>query len=102
MIRTDWVQTPDESVASTYLGDTDNHVSNSGLERVDRTRLLLATEPDANADKSTIPLLSRLLHLLELTSNVREVLADLTTLALDSNFPCIHCALNCSKRREHG
>ena len=94
MSRTDWAQILDEDVG-TYLGDTDNHVADGRFEGVDSTRLLLTTEPDANADERTIPLLSRLLHLLQLTGNVGEVLGNLATGALDSNFPCIHCALNC-------
>lgn len=53
------------------------------FKRVDSARLLVATEPNSNADKGTSSLLGALLHLLELASNVRKVLRDLTSLSLD-------------------
>ena len=81
-------------VLRTYLSDSNDHVANVGLERVDGAGLLVATEPNTDANKSTVPLLGALLHLFELASNVREVFLDLTPLALDSNFPCIHRAFN--------
>ena len=83
----------------TYLSDTSDHVANVRFERVDSASLLVATEPDANTDEGAAALLSILLHLLEFTSNVGEVLLHLTSLALDSNFPCIHCSGNCTKRK---
>jgi hypothetical protein len=67
------------------------------FKRVDSARLLVATEPNSNTDKGTGSLLGGLLHLLELASNVRKVLRDFASLSLDSNFPCIHCACNCSE-----
>ena len=79
---------------TTYLGNASDHVANVGLERVDSAGLLVAAEPDANTDKVTSALLVVLLHLLKLASDVREVLRHSSSLALDSNFPCIHCALN--------
>ena len=79
----------------TYLGDASDHVINVRFERVDSARLLVAAEPDANADIGARSLLGVLLHLLELTSNVGEVFRHLTSNALDSNFPCIHCSLDC-------
>ena len=71
------------------------------FERVDSARLLVATEPDANTDEGSISLLGGLLHLLELASNMGEVFLHLTSLAFDSNFPCIHCALNCRWKHRH-
>ena len=62
------------------------------FERVDSTSLLVATEPYANTDVGAVSLLVVLLHLLELTGDVREVLGDFTSLSLDSNFPCIDVA----------
>ena len=67
-----------------------------GLEGVDGTSLLVAAEPDSDADEVPGSLLGGLLQLLELARNVREVLGDLASLSFDSNFPCIHCALHCS------
>ena len=78
----------------TYLGDASDHVANVRFERVDSARLLGATEPDSNTDKGTSSLLGALLHFLELTSDVREVLGHGTSRTLDCNFPCFHCACN--------
>ena len=78
----------------TYLCDANDHVSNMRFERVNRASLFVATEPDSDADEGSISLLGGLLHLLELTSNVGVVLGNRASLALDSNFPCIHSALN--------
>jgi len=82
------------------LSDTDDHVADRGFERVDGTGLLRTTEPDADADEKSISLFGALIHSLELTGDMREVLGHLTSFALDSNFPCIHCACNCAKK-EH-
>ena len=78
----------------TYLGDTDDHVGDVGLKGVNSASLLVAAEPNANTDEVASSLLGVLLHLFELASNVREVLGNTSSLALDSNFPCIHCACN--------
>ena len=78
----------------TYLGDASDHVTNVRFDRVDSTSLLVATEPDANTDEGSLTLLGVLCQLLEFTSNVGEVPLHLTSLALDSNFPCIHCCGN--------
>ena len=82
----------------TYLGDAGDHVANVRFERVDSARLLGAAEPDSNTDKGTSSLLGVLLHLLELASDVREVLGHLASCTLDCNFPCFHCAGNCKGR----
>ncbi len=84
----------------TYLSDASDHVANVRFERVDSASLLVATEPDANTDEGALTLLGVLLQLLEFTSNVGEVLLHLTSLALDSNFPCIHCSGNCINRTD--
>merc|ERR1719471_1691397 len=68
--------------------------ANSATSHLDDLVLLATKEPDADADERSISLLGSLLHLLELTSNVRVVLGDLASLARDNNFPCIHSALN--------
>lgn len=102
MSRKDWADLPEDLVVITYLGDTDDHVGDSRFERVDSAGLFHTAEPDANTDEKTIPLLGRLSHFLELTGDVGEVLGNLTTLALDDNFPCIYCACNCEKKRKHG
>ena len=78
----------------TYLSDADDHVANVRFERVNCASLFVATKPDSDADEGSVSLLSGLLHLFELTSNVGEVLSNRASLALDSNFPCIHSALN--------
>ena len=62
------------------------------FECIDSAGLLGATEPYANTDVGAVSLLVLLLHLLELTGDVREVLGDFTSLSLDSNFPCIDVA----------
>lgn len=82
----------------TYLSDASDHVANVGLESVDSARLLGAAEPDSNTDKGTISLLCSLLHLLELTSDVREVLGNLTSDTLDRNFPRVNSAGNYRSR----
>jgi hypothetical protein len=61
-----------------------------GLEGVDSTSLLVATEPNADADECTSALLGSLLHLLDFARHMGEVLGNFTSLALDSNFSCIH------------
>ena len=78
----------------TYLCDADDHVANVRFKRVNGASLFVATKPDSDADEGSVSLLCGLLHLLELTSNVGVVLGNFASLALDSNFPCIHSALN--------
>lgn len=89
-------------IVGTYLGDADDHVADRRFERVDGTGLLLAAEPNANADESTISLLDGLLHFLHLAGNVGEVLGNLTTATFDGNFPGVHSALNCDNKRKLG
>jgi len=84
----------------TYLSDANDHVVNVRLERVNSAGLLVATEPYANTNKSSSSLLVVLLHLLQLASNMGEVLGDFASLSLDNNFPCIHCACNYRKEKE--
>merc|ERR1719420_81211 len=78
------------------LSDADDHVANVRFKRVDSARLLVAAKPDSNTDEGSGSLLAFLLHLLELTGNMRKVLGYFSSLALDSNFPCIHgCRNSC-------
>ena len=84
-----------------YLGDAKNHVGDVGLECVDSAGLFDAAKPDANANVGATSLAGGLLHLLQLAGNVREVLGNLTSLALDSDLPGIHLARNCSSQTQH-
>ena len=61
------------------FGDTDAHVLNVGLEGVDGTSLLVATEPHADSEPVSGLLLSVGLGGLDLTVKVREVLGDGTS-----------------------
>lgn len=65
-----------------------------GLEGVDSASLLVTTEPNADADECTSALLGCLLHLLDFARHMGEVLGNFTSLALDSNFPCINGCSN--------
>ncbi len=65
-----------------------------GLESVDSASLLVATEPNADADECTSALLGSLLQHLEFACDMGEVSADFTSLALDTNFSCIHSCNN--------
>ena len=69
------------------------------FKRVDSARLLVAAKPDSNTDEGSGSLLALLLHLLELAGNMRKVLGYFSSLALDSNFPCIHGCRNCGKEQ---
>ena len=69
------------------------------FKRVDSARLLVAAKPDSNTDIGAASLLAVLLHFLELAGNVRKVLGYFSSLALDSNLPCIHGCGNCGKEQ---
>ncbi len=83
----------------TYISDTNDHVTDVGLEGVDSASLLVATEPNADADECTIALLGSLLQHLEFACDMGEVSADFTSLALDTNFSCIHSCNNWIKQK---
>ena len=70
-----------------------------GLEGVDSASLLVATEPNADADECTIALLDILLQHLEFACDVGEGSLDFTSLALDTNFSCIHSCNNWIKQK---
>ena len=68
------------------------------FERVDSARLLVAAEPNANTDEGTLALLLVLLHLLDLASDVGEVLGHGALGARNSHFSCINRSLNCTHK----
>ena len=70
------------------------------FKRVDSARLLVAAEPDSNTDEGSGSLLALLLHLLELAGDMRKVLDNFSSLALDSNLPCIHGCGNCANEQK--
>ena len=67
------------------FGDTGAHVLNVGLEGVDGTSLLVATEPHADSEPVSGLVLSVDLGFLDLTVKVREVLGDGTSRADDTD-----------------
>lgn len=73
-------------VVSTYLGDTNDHVANEGLDSGDGTSLSVGSIPHLDSSVFAFHLSSLHVKKLDVKSDVGEAFGDGSSLSLNSDF----------------